>query len=328
VSAVALLFGRLPPHAGFDEQDVLVEAATVSQALRELGHPSVQVPLTLDLRKAARKLTRLAPPFVFNLVESLEGKDRLAPLAPALLDSLGMRYTGCGTEAIFLTSSKLLTKERLRAAGIPTPAWTRPPATGAWEPDFPPPYIVKSVWEHASIGLTGASVAQDGASLAEELRRRGGPDARRPLFAEAYIDGREFNLAVLEGPGRLPQVLPPAEIDFLSFPEGKPRIVDYKAKWEADSPEFTQTPRRFDFPAGDRGLLERLRSLALQCWQLFELRGYARVDFRVDTAGQPWVLEVNSNPCLSPDAGFLAAAGRAGLSATETVRRIVEAARS
>ena len=66
VSAVALLFGRLPPHAGFDEQDVLVEAAAVSRALRELGHRSVQVPLTLDLRKAARKLARLAPPLRFQ----------------------------------------------------------------------------------------------------------------------------------------------------------------------------------------------------------------------------------------------------------------------
>jgi D-alanine-D-alanine ligase len=328
VSEVALLFGRPLPHAGFDEQDVLVEAAIVSRALRELGHPAIKVPLTLDLRKAARRLRRLAPALVFNLVESLEGQDRLAPLAPALLDSLGLRYTGSGTEAIFLTSSKLLAKERLRAAGIPTPAWARPPETGAWEPGFPPPYIVKSVWEHASIGLTGASVARDGESLGEELRRRAGPGGSRSLFAEAYIEGREFNLALLEGPGRPPQVLPPAEIEFLSFPEGKPRIVDYKAKWESDSMECTQTPRRFDFPAGDQGLLERLESLALQCWRVFELRGYARVDFRVDAAGEPWVLEVNTNPCLSPDAGFLAAAGRAGLSAAEVVRRIVEAARS
>ena len=320
----ALLFGRLPPRAGFDEQDVLVEAATVERALRELDWQVRRVPLGLDLRSAARRLSRLAPDFVFNVVESVEGRDRLVHLAPALLDSLGLPYTGSPTEAIFLTSSKLLAKQRMRAAGVPTPAWApiRPGAIP--EPDFPPPYIVKSVWEHASIGLTGTSVAPDRPALEQELRRR----VSRELFVEAYVEGREFNLALLEEAGRQPQVLPPAEIQFQSFPEGKPRIVDYAAKWEGGSMEFAQTPRRFDFPDPDRGLLETLKDLALRCWELFALRGYARVDFRVDAAGQPWVLEVNTNPCLSPDAGFLAAAARAGLSPTEVVRRIVEGARS
>ncbi len=320
----ALLYGRLPPRAGFDERDVLVEAATVGRALRELGRPAVRVPLGLDLRKAARRLARLAPPLVFNLVESIEGRDRLAHLAPALLDSLGLVYTGSPTEAIFVTSSKQLTKERLRAAGLPTPPWTR--QVDGCEPDFPPPYIVKSVWEHASIGLTGSSVACDRQSLAEELRRRAGRG--RDLLVEAYVEGREFNLALLEGPGRQPQVLPPAEIEFRSFPEGKPRIVGYAAKWESGSEEFARTPRRFDFPARDGELLESLRQLALQCWTLFCLRGYARVDFRVDPEGRPWVLEVNTNPCLSPDAGFLAAAAQAGLSPMEVIRRIVEGALS
>jgi D-alanine-D-alanine ligase len=104
--------------------------------------------------------------------------------------------------------------------------------------------------------------------------------------------------------------------------------VDYAAKWESGSMQFARTPRRFDFPNRDRELLERLGELAQRCWRLFELRGYARVDFRVDLEGQPWVLEVNTNPCLSPDAGFLAAAGQAGLSPTEVIRRIVEGART
>ncbi len=322
----ALLFGRLPPRAGFDEQDVLTEAATVGRALGELGWAAIRVPLGLDLRSTVRRLARLAPAFVFNLVESIEGRDRLVHLAPALLDSLGLPYTGSPTEAIFLTSGKLLSKEMLRTAGLPTPAWGSFRPGEAPEPGFPPPYIVKSVWEHASIGLSGSSVVEDRQTLAEELGRRA--DRGRELFVEAYVEGREFNLALLEGPGRQPEVLPPAEIEFRSFPDGSPRIVDYAAKWESDSPELAQTPRRFDYPEGDRKLLEALRELALQSWRLFGLRGYARVDFRVDLEGRPWVLEVNTNPCLSPDAGFLAAAGQAGLSPTEVIRRIVEAARS
>ena len=126
-------------------------------------------------------------------------------------------------------------------------------------------------------------------------------------FAEAYIDGREFNLSLLASKAG-PQVLPPAEIRFEDYPEGKTRIVGYRAKWHESSFEYLHTVRSFEFPPEDDELLSRLKDLAVRCWSLFDLRGYARVDFRVDRDGRPWVLEVNVNPCLSPDAGFFAAA--------------------
>ena len=141
-------------------------------------------------------------------------------------------------------------------------------------------------------------------------------------FAEQYIDGREFNLALL-GPAADPMLLPVAEMCF-SYPPGKPRIVGYKAKWEPGSFEYKNTFRRFDIPEADRGLLDDLRQLARRCWDLFGLNGYARVDFRVDATGQPWVLEVNANPCLSADSGFVAACREAGLSAGEVAERIVD----
>jgi D-alanine-D-alanine ligase len=70
-------------------------------------------------------------------------------------------------------------------------------------------------------------------------------------------------------------------------------------------------------------LAERLRELAINCWQTFGLQGYARVDMRIDDADQPWILEINANPCLSPDAGFYAACSAAGLTSIEIVRRLV-----
>ena len=87
--------------------------------------------------------------------------------------------------------------------------------------------------------------------------------------------------------------------------------------------EFNHTPRSFEFPGTDAPLLARLKELALKCWRLFDLRGYARVDFRVDREGRPWILEVNANPCLSPDAGFHATTLQAGLNFTEVLRRII-----
>jgi D-alanine-D-alanine ligase len=137
------------------------------------------------------------------------------------------------------------------------------------------------------------------------------------------VDGREFNLSVLGRGGAGAEVLPPAEIRFVDFPRGKPRMVGYKAKWDEGSRESCCTPRSFDFPAEDAPLLADLAAAATRCWNLFGLRGHARVDFRVDGAGVPWVLEVNANPCLSSDAGFAAAAARSGLSQRDAIGRIV-----
>jgi D-alanine-D-alanine ligase len=185
-------------------------------------------------------------------------------------------------------------------------------------------WIIKGVWEQGSRGMEDDAVLNDvgPAELGRRLEERWAK-TRRPAFAEQFIAGREFNLAVLAGPAG-PQSLHPAEIDFSAFPAGKPRIVGYAAKWRDDCFEFQNTPRRFDFEAADGPLLERLQGLALECWRLFGLRGWARVDFRVDAAGQPWILEVNANPCLSPDAGFAAALARTSIPFDEAIRRILE----
>jgi len=320
---VVILHGKVAEDAGKDELDVLVQRDAVSRALAGLGYDPTALPFSLDVQDVVRELRALRPAFAFNLVESVEGRGRLIHLAPSLLDHLELPYTGSRTEAIFLTSNKILGKRILQAAGIRTPPWftlrdlpTQPLAHDGR-------YIVKSVWEHASIGLDEESLVW--ATTPDELRRVLG-ERRDGLagscFAELYIDGREFNLSLLaERKG--PEVLPPAEIRFEGYPTGKPRLVSYRAKWDEDSFEYRHTQRSFVFPGEDRGLLENLARIALECWRAFELKGYARVDFRVDQEGRPWVLEVNANPCLSPDAGFVAAADRAAIAYSQVIARIV-----
>jgi len=144
-------------------------------------------------------------------------------------------------------------------------------------------------------------------------------------FAESFIEGREFNLSLLEGRGRA-SVLPIAEILFEDWREGSPRIVGYDAKWTSDSDAYTGTPRRFGLEKTEPALAAELERLAKSCWDLFGLAGYARVDFRVDGEGKPWILEVNVNPCLNPDAGFAAAAATAGLSYRDLIGCIIDAA--
>jgi D-alanine-D-alanine ligase len=316
-----VMHGAIDPTAPPDEQDVLVEVASIADALTTLGYQPVTLPLTLDLDGARTVIERLKPAFVFNLVEAIGGQGRLIHLATALLDSMAVPYTGCRTEAMFLTSHKPLAKRMMAQAGIETPAWIDPDRLGGARVSFAGPYIVKSVWEHASIGLDQESIVTDPRRLGEIARKR-----RRTMggewFAEAFIDGREFNVSVIAGP-RGPEVLPPAEMRFIDFPPDKPRIVDYSAKWDEQSFEYEHTVRSFDLGSGDGPLVQRIADRAKACWRLFGLSGYARVDFRVDAAGTPYVLEINANPCISPDGGLVAAAGRAGLSQVDLVGRII-----
>lgn len=316
---VALLHSAIPAGAPPDEADTMEQVAAIARALESLGCRVATLPLTSDLGAAANRLRRLRPALVFNLVESMDGRGEAIHLAPALLAACGLPYTGCDSRAMLLTADKLTSKRILAGSGIPTPRWYEPGADGDG------PWMVKSVWEDASIGIDPGSIVHGVAACETEMaartRRFGGQ-----WFAEAYVDGREFNIAVLETAAG-PRVLPIAEMEFVDFPPDMPRIVDYAAKWDTESFAYRNTRRRFDLPQGDAALVTRLQALALRCWEVFGLKGYARVDVRVDANGKPWVLELNANPCLAPDAGFAAAAAEGGMDYAALVACIAEGGR-
>lgn len=319
---ILVLHSAIPPEAPPDEQDVLREVATVVRGLTEAGHEAVVAPtasLAGDLRTL---LTEHRPDVVFNLVETLDGDARIGHVVPALLAHAGVPFTGNSAVACFATTHKILAKRLLRAEGVPTPAWWEPVVGET--PDFPGPYLVKPLWEDASVGIDDEALCADEFALAGRLGASG-TTRHGAYFVEAFVPGREFNVALLEQHGA-PKALPPAEICFDDFPEGKPHLVGYAAKWDEDSFEYHHTPHRFDFPPEDAELTAELVALARRCWDMLDLRGYARVDFRVDRDGVPYVLEVNTNPCISDDAGFVAAAERAGLTLAAVMERIVDAA--
>ncbi len=310
----AIIHGSITPDAPPVERDTLVQVEEVEAALRQLGYRVTCLPLGLDLGRL-RSLRALAPAVVVNLVEAIGGEGRLLHLAAEVLDTMEIDYTGAPSTALYTTTNKLLAKALMRGAGLPTPDLWAPGAQGL--------FIVKSVHEDASIGLDGGAVVpadEVPARIAAQRRRLAGA-----WFAERFIDGREFNLSLLESEGG-PELLPIAEMEFLGFPDEELRIIGYEAKWDPTSAVYHSTPRTFEPQSGDGPLRDRMAALALAAWDLFGLAGYARVDFRVDRQGQPWLLEVNANPCLSRDAGYVAAAGEAGLSQLELVRRIVAAA--
>ena len=317
-----ILHSEVAPDAGEDELDCLRQADTIAGALRQLGYDPVLIPFVLDLTQTIKAINSLRPEFVFNLVETVNGKGSLIHLAPALLDHLNIPYTGCGTDAIFLTSNKPVAKEIMQIAGISTPAWIS--STGVCTGAAPSnTYLLKAAWEHASVGLDENSIVslndtKDIITIMNDRKKKIGG----PCFAEAYIDGREFNIALIAGKSGV-QILPPAEMQFIGFGQEKLKLLDYRAKWIEGSFEYENTSRTMDFSSKDGKLISDLQDIAKLCWNLFGLRGYARVDFRVDKNGQPWVLEINANPCLSLEAGFAFAIERVSLEYHEAIELIV-----
>ena len=119
-------------------------------------------------------------------------------------------------------------------------------------------------------------------------------------------------------------MLPIAEILFGGLEAHAPKIFGYDAKWTPDSAAYIGTLRRFGLEQDEPELAKTLKQFALASWTLFGFRSYARVDFRVDPTGAPFIIDVNPNPYLTPDAGFAAAAAEAGLSYQDLIGSIVE----
>jgi len=320
---VVILHSDVAPDAAEDELDCLQQTEAIAQALRKLNYESILLPFELNLNKIIKKLQSLKPLAVFNIVETLASKGSLIYFAPAILDTLQIPYTGCGTQAMFKTSNKPLSKKIMCDAGISTPDWIEHDGFCS-QTDNTKTYLIKSSWEHASIGLDDDSLVRytNKENLLKEISCRK-EKLGCSCYAEAYIDGREFNVALISGKNGV-KVLPIAEMLFQDYAPDKLKIVDYKAKWVTDSFEYNNTIRKFDFYEKDANLISALSEIAQRCWNLFSLRGYARVDFRVDNNGKPWVLEINSNPCLSPDAGFAAALQQAKIKYHEAIGLIID----
>lgn len=317
---IVVLHNAVPGGSG--PHEVLAQVEVVEAALQTLGHSTRRLPCTLNFEAVEEALSSDRPQLVFNLVASLAGSDRLGHLAAVLLDDLDLRYTGAPARTLHLTWNKPRSKQRIRAAGLPTPDWLLPSSPPSWA--LTPPYIIKAVWEHASLGLDAHAVITegDGSTVRAQIESRS-RQLGQACFAERYIPGREFHLALIAA-GEQPRVLPPAEIDFSGLPPGKPQIVADRTLEDGPDGAPAAWPRRFEFPARDAPLLDWLKALALACWQALDLAGYAQIDFRVDPQGQPWILEVNANPSLAPQGLVAAALARAGLPLPQAIQWIVE----
>ncbi len=331
-SGVVILFNRLldpgEPDTLCAESDagVLLEADAAEAALRSHGVPVRRAGVS-RLSDIPDALAAGSEPVVLNLVERLDDSPGAFNFVPAVCEALGRSCTGGSSEALTLTLDKWLTKARLRVygVGVAEGAVLLPgaPLDAATLPPFP--LLVKPLAAAGSEGIDAAlSIVRDLDSLLQAAKRIH-DQFDQPALAEQFIEGREFNLSVIERNGR-PEVMPVAEIDFNLFPAGRPHIVDYAVKWIPGSIPGHVSPRKV--PADvDIATANRLRSEAVKAWFACGCRDYARIDFRMDREGRTYVLEVNVNPDISPLAGLPAALKAAGISFEDFIMAMVENAR-
>ena len=302
-----------------DEQGTLEQVNEITQLLQSMGMICCARPFT-HTENAIAELLTYQPDKVFNLVESVDGRSEHNYLVPLLLESFGIPYTGGDARSLLCTDNKLLAKQLLIHKNLPTPTW-RENSTFDLEDNSPfsSPYIIKPVTEDGSYCISVDAIVTCSSELSN-LVATFPVHYKTRWIAEEYIEGREFYIPIISNKGRF-FILPISE--FVFFDECIPPIADYTVKWDKTSPRFYQSERRYDFPAQDSALLNQLRNLGAECCKEFPLSGYARIDVRVDRNNNPWILEINTNPDLSKDSGFIFAGKQIGLEYSDMISMII-----
>lgn len=310
-------------RAGVMDQVRAVEAACETL---KTGYETLAV---ADLRQLTAILDGRKERLIFNLAEEFLSDVRQASFVPALCQAFGKSCTGNDTPSLIVAQNKIQAKAMLAGSGLPVPAGTvvmpgTKPDTAALPAGT---YILKPAFCDASEGITAESVVQ----LPKECKRTQTriesllKQFAQPVIVEQYIPARELNVSVIEEENG-PKVMPLAEIDFSAFADGQHKIVDYAAKWDTGSFGFHNTPRKI--PAElPKEVAERVRELARAAWHALGCRDYVRVDFRLDEKLKPYILEVNPNPDISPDAGFAAALTAGGIAYERFVSMMLNNAR-
>ncbi|HEY0478218.1 MAG TPA: hypothetical protein VGD37_11920 [Kofleriaceae bacterium] len=311
-----------------DVISVEASARAVAAALTEGGFQVEVLGLFgLEVLGVLDRVRASAPDLVFNLCESMAGDPRNEPTFVGLLDLFAIPYTGADLLCLASCLHKQRAKDILIARRIPTPPHCF--LAGPAELDDPAldaldyPWFVKLAHEDASVGITEANLVATPAALrdrAAELMR----DHDQGVLAERYVDGRELNVTLIGNAGDV-RMLPLHEIDFTAMPAERPRIVSYAAKWDEGHVDYAGT-KPVPLRDADPALVARVEQVARGAWDALGLRDYGRIDLRVDAAGMPWVIDVNPNPDISPDAGVSRAARLAGLSYPQLIADIANVA--
>jgi D-alanine-D-alanine ligase len=292
-------------------------------ALEKLGHePSYHV---LDGRpQTLFALNKCGADLIFNLTESYAGDDTKEMQVTAFLDLLDIPYTGAGPHATILAQDKSIAKKMFAFYGIQSPYFAtsyRGNIDHAHDIKFP--LIVKPISEDGSQGIDAASVVTSIKELMERINYIQ-TEFDSPSLIEEYIEGREIYAAIL-GSYESAHALPLVELDLSKLPKGTPKIASLDVKFEKDTEAYKLTKSAIAEDL-DEDTVAKLTETAIKAYRAVKLRDYGRIDMRLSSKGEVYVIEANPNPWLSSGQEFAMAARKSGLSYTQMVGEIVELA--
>jgi D-alanine-D-alanine ligase len=295
----------------------------IFDALGKLGHePSYYV---LDGRpQSLYGLGKCGADLIFNLTESYAGDDTKEMNVSAYMDLLGIPYTGAGPHAHFLAQDKATAKKMFAFHDIRTPFFAtayRGNIDHAHDVKFP--LIVKPQSEDGSIGIDAAAVVTGVKELMERVEYVQN-EFDSPALIEEYIEGREIYASVL-GSYEKTEVLPLVELDLSKLPRGTPKIASRDVKFETDSKAYKLTKSSIVEDL-DEATVQKLSETALAAYRAVKLRDYGRIDMRLTSEGEVYVIEANPNPWLSSKHEFAMAAKKSGRSYTQLIGEIVDMA--
>jgi D-alanine-D-alanine ligase len=292
----------------------------VIETLREIGHEVRVLGVHDDLKDIRAGAEDFKPHIVFNLMEAFAGVTTFDQNVVSYLELLRLPYTGCNPRGLILARDKALSKKLLAYHRIPVPEFTvvRPGRKPQLTKRMQFPLIVKSLFFEASAGISQASVVESEEQLARRvtfIHENLGTAA----IVERFVDGRELYVGVI-GNERL-DAFPVWEMSFDKMADNRWRIATERVKWS------TQYQKRHgimtDKAALDAETTDRIQKVAKRAYRALDLNGYARIDFRLDEEGRPFVLEANPNPNLAYGEDFAESAEVAGLPYERLLDRIL-----
>ena len=293
----------------------------VISTLRTLGHEVQTLGVHDDLGDIRRASTDWKPHIAFNLLEGFDDVTIFDQNVVSHLELLKLSYTGCNPRGLLLARDKSLSKKLLAYHRIAVPEFEvfrigrpiRRPKRLAF------PLIVKSLTQEASIGISQASVVDTDEKLKERVEFIH-ESIRTAAIVEQYIEGRELYVGILGNQAL--QAMPVWELFFTNMPADAKRIATDRVKWSV------KYQKKYGIESGAAKDLpdvisDKVLHVCKRAYRALEPSGYARIDLRLDEAGNVWVLEANPNPQIAKGEDFAASAEKVGIAYDSLLQRIL-----